>query len=136
MAALILLSLASPLLAVGRAGRERAHLRLPATAIIGAAARTFPDTQAKILVFDDQLPSSMTEAQWRFAATHYAGCQGTRLNLVSQFLQRYLQIHHMLEAALRRLAQTAGNDPLKLGCGALDALRQRLRIQMQNSRQD
>jgi hypothetical protein len=36
-----------------------------------ASPRAFPDTRARTLVFADQLPAQMSDAQWRFAATHY-----------------------------------------------------------------
>jgi len=42
---------------------------------LGSAARAFPDSRARILVFTDQLPGQMSEAQWKFAATHYVGTQ-------------------------------------------------------------
>lgn len=39
-------------------------------------ARTFPPTTGGVVVFSDQLdPASMTEALFKFAATHYAGSQ-------------------------------------------------------------
>jgi hypothetical protein len=49
----------------------------PGVAQSGAAARSFPDTRDHILIFTDQLPgaASLTEAQWRFIATHYVGTQ-------------------------------------------------------------
>jgi hypothetical protein len=50
-------------------------LTLTLSAAASATPRPFPDTREKIRVFNDQLPSSMTDAQWRFAAGHYAGCQ-------------------------------------------------------------
>jgi hypothetical protein len=37
--------------------------------------RQFPDTTRGIHVFTDQLSTSMSDAQWQFAATHYAGTQ-------------------------------------------------------------
>jgi hypothetical protein len=42
---------------------------------IGAAARFFPDTRDRVMVFTDQLPGGMTDAQYQFAATHYVGSQ-------------------------------------------------------------
>jgi hypothetical protein len=39
------------------------------------AVRPFPNTQNGIYVFNDQLAGWMTDDQFRFAATHYAGCQ-------------------------------------------------------------
>jgi hypothetical protein len=44
--------------------------------------RQFPNTRNGIHVFYDQLPYQLSEAQLRFAATHYAGCQKMTLNLV------------------------------------------------------
>ena len=41
-----------------------------------AQTRTFPDTTNGVFVFNDQLDtSSMSEAQYQFAASHYVGCQ-------------------------------------------------------------
>jgi len=37
--------------------------------------RPFPDTTRGIHVFSDQLVSGMSDEQWRFSATHYAGTQ-------------------------------------------------------------
>ncbi|CEK12960.1 hypothetical protein CWRG_00289 [Chthonomonas calidirosea] len=44
---------------------------------IGAEAHPFPDTTNRIVVFADQLPAanSLSPAQWRFIADHYAGTQ-------------------------------------------------------------
>ena len=46
-----------------------------------AGGRSFPDTSARIGIFADQLPGTMSEAQRRFAATHYVGTQKLTLNL-------------------------------------------------------
>lgn len=46
-----------------------------------ARGRTFPDTTARIAILTDQLPGGMTEAQVRFAATHYVGTQKLSLQL-------------------------------------------------------
>src|SRR5215208_4360616 len=46
-----------------------------------AGARVFPDTSARIGILTDQLPSGMTDAQNRFAATHYVGTQKLTRNL-------------------------------------------------------
>ena len=43
--------------------------------ISGANRRPFPDTSTRIAVLTDQFPGGMTEAQVRFAATHYVGTQ-------------------------------------------------------------
>lgn len=47
-----------------------------------AARRPFPDTRDGVRVFYDQLPSWLTAEQWRFAATHFAGCQKAILSEV------------------------------------------------------
>lgn len=39
------------------------------------SARRFPDTTRGVHVFTDQLPTGMSDDQWRFSATHYAGTQ-------------------------------------------------------------
>jgi hypothetical protein len=64
-----------------------------------AAPRSFPDTRGKILIFNDQLPSTMTPAQWRFAATHYVGSQ----KMTRSWTQRmrrlnpgFLMLHYQL----------------------------------------
>jgi len=49
--------------------------------IAGANRRPFPDTSTRIAVLTDQLPGGMTEAQVRFAATHYVGTQKLTLKL-------------------------------------------------------
>src|SRR5690349_15437844 len=54
---------------------------------IGGTARKFPDTRDGIRVFVDQLPSQMTEAQWRFAATHYVGSQKEKRSWTRQMRQ-------------------------------------------------
>jgi hypothetical protein len=45
------------------------------------ATRAFPDSSSRIAILTDQLPSDMSEAQVRFAATHYVGTQKLTLNL-------------------------------------------------------
>ncbi|MBU6349689.1 MAG: hypothetical protein KGS73_06020 [Chloroflexi bacterium] len=45
------------------------------TATGTAVARTWPDTRDGIHVFNDQLLPTLSDAQWQFAATHYAGVQ-------------------------------------------------------------
>jgi hypothetical protein len=40
-------------------------------ASIPTPRRTFPSTEGTIAVFADQLASDMSEAQYRFAATHF-----------------------------------------------------------------
>jgi hypothetical protein len=43
--------------------------------------REFPDATSAIRILTDQLPGGMSEAQIRFAATHYVGTQKLTLNL-------------------------------------------------------
>jgi hypothetical protein len=71
-----------------RAPRTLAGLTLAALGAIffagsfhAAGRRAFPDTSTRIGIFTDQLPGSMSEAQVRFAATHYVGTQKLTLNL-------------------------------------------------------
>jgi len=48
----------------------------PESTTLSENRRAFPDTTDGIHVFNDQLATwSMTEAQFQFAATHYAGSQ-------------------------------------------------------------
>ena len=41
----------------------------------GASGRVFPDVFTRVGVLTDQLPNAMTDAQVRFAATHFVGSQ-------------------------------------------------------------
>ena len=43
--------------------------------LLAAQQRSFPNTKNGVFVFHDQLPGSLTDAQWQFAATHLIGCQ-------------------------------------------------------------
>jgi len=66
---------------------------------IGAAARSFPDTRAGILIYADQLPSQMTEAQMRFAATHYVGSQKMTRSWIRRMRRlnpHFLMLHYQL----------------------------------------
>lgn len=70
-----------------------------ANAQIGAAARSFPDSCNGILIYADQLPSQMTEAQMRFAATHYVGSQKmTRawIRRMRRLNPHFLMLHYQL----------------------------------------
>src|SRR5579872_2665168 len=74
-------------------------LRQGPVAPIGAAARSFPDTRAAIRVFADQLPSQLSDAQWRFVASHYVGSQKqTRswTRRIRRLNPRYLMLHYQL----------------------------------------
>jgi len=66
--------------------------------------RTFPDTTNRIVVYSDQLAtSSLTEAQFQFAATHYAGAQkllpGAALHL-REYNPDFLVLHYRLGQGL------------------------------------
>ncbi len=68
------------------------------------AERPFPSTRSEIRVFDDQLATwSMSEAQFAFAASHYAGTQKVRRS-EAQHLRLYnpgfLVLHYRLGQAL------------------------------------
>jgi hypothetical protein len=64
-----------------------------------ARGRSFPDTTSRIAILTDQLPGGMTDAQVRFAATHYVGTQKISLQL-SQPLRAvnpdFLVLHYRL----------------------------------------
>ena len=61
----------------------RLAARLAAAAVLGTSASdptfptapTFPDSGGRIALLVDQLPFSLSDAQLRFAATHYVGTQ-------------------------------------------------------------
>ena len=64
-----------------------------------APRRPFPDTSTRIAVLTDQLPGAMSEAQVRFAATHYVGTQKLTLNLsrpLRAINPRFLVLHYHL----------------------------------------
>jgi len=69
---------------------------------VGASAansRPFPDTSTRIAVLADQLPGPMSDAQLRFAATHYVGTQKLTLNLsrpLRAINPRFLVLHYHL----------------------------------------
>ena len=61
--------------------------------------RPFPDTSSRIAVLTDQLPAGMSEAQIRFAATHYVGTQKLTLKLsrpLRAINPRFLVLHYHL----------------------------------------
>lgn len=70
---------------------------------ISGASRPWPDTRQGISVFNDQLSTTMSEAQVRFSATHYAGTQkmtrtdADRLRAVNP---NFLILHYRLGHAL------------------------------------
>jgi len=76
---------------------------------LGANRRVFPETSTRIAVLTDQLPGPMSDAQVRFAATHYVGTQKLTLN-VSRRLRAinpgFLVLHYHLA-----MWQSAPNVP-------------------------
>jgi len=84
--------------------------------------RPFPDTTGGIFVFNDQLATSgMTEEQFAFAATHYAGTQKvTRADAahLRQYNPGFLVLHYRLGQALGRSMPDdscePGNDLLNI----------------------
>lgn len=80
-------------------------LMLAAILILGAprfptaASRGFPDTSTRIAILMDQLPSTMSDAQMRFAATHYVGAQKLSLPLsrpIRKVNPAFLVLHYHL----------------------------------------
>lgn len=82
-----------------------------ATSTSPPAVRPFPDTHDTIRVFNDQLATAgMSEAQWVFAATHYAGAQkllrrDTRR--LREITPGFLVLHYRLGQALGHSVPTA-----------------------------
>ena len=71
--------------------------------ILGRGSRTFPNTTNGIFVFSDQLATSMTEAQFQFAATHYVGAQKmlrSDTRHLRQYNSNFLVLHYRLGQAL------------------------------------
>lgn len=81
------------------------------TATGSTRTRSFPDTAGSILIFADQLPDSMTDAQYSFAAQHYAGCMKMRLSM-TRILRTYNPNFIMLHY---RLAHGAGTQNIIIG---------------------
>jgi hypothetical protein len=64
-----------------------------------SAVRSFPESRERILVYADQLPSQLTDAQWKFVATHYVGGQKqTRswVRTIRQLNPNFLMMHYQL----------------------------------------
>jgi len=76
----------------------------PAQPEMAGAVRPFPNTDDGIHVFNDQLAGgSMTEEQFRFAATHYAGCQKmtpTDTRHLRQYNPGFIVLHYRLGLGL------------------------------------
>jgi putative glycosyl hydrolase-like family 15 (GHL15) protein len=82
---------------------------------LASAARQFPQTSNGIYVFSDQLdPSSMNEALFKFAATHYVGSQKL-LTPDARHLRRYnpnfLVLHYRLGQGLGFRSPDANCNP-------------------------
>jgi hypothetical protein len=86
--------------------RNGVTLLLAAAVILGAprfptaaSRRPFPDTSTRITILTDQLPTTMSDAQMRFAATHYVGTQKLSLNLsrpIRKVNSAFLVLHYHL----------------------------------------
>jgi hypothetical protein len=77
----------------------------------GGRTRNFPDSAGTIRVFSDQLPDSMTDAQYNFAALHYVGCMKMRLSLTRAlrvYNPNFIMLHY-------RLAHGAGTQNIVIG---------------------
>ena len=64
-----------------------------------AAARPWPDATSRIVVFADQLPGSLSEAQRRFAATRLAGTQKmlrSEIRALRAYNANFLCLHYQL----------------------------------------
>jgi hypothetical protein len=76
-------------------------------------ARAFPDTKAKILVLTDQLPTQMTDAQMRFVAAHYVGCQKMPVawtRKIRRLNPNFLMLHYQLAVGTGPAQFLVGND--------------------------
>ncbi len=76
-----------------------ATLILVASRFPTAARRPFPDTSTRIAILMDQLPTTMSDAQMRFAATHYVGTQKLSLPLskpIRKVNPAFLVLHYHL----------------------------------------
>ncbi|MFZ4849823.1 MAG: putative glycoside hydrolase [Caldilinea sp.] len=84
------------------------------TATPTAVVRTWPDTRDGIHVFNDQLLPTLSDAQWQFAATHYAGVQKmTRpdADTLRSYNPDLLILHYRLGLALGYRAIENGCQP-------------------------
>lgn len=77
------------------------------------STRVFPDTREKICVFADQLPTRMSDAQWRFAATHYVGSQKAVRSWTRRMRRlnpRFLMLHYQLAVGTGPAAFVEGEE--------------------------
>jgi PKD repeat protein/poly(3-hydroxybutyrate) depolymerase len=74
------------------------------TITVPGGARPWPDTSASIRVFNDQLATwNMSDAQFLFAASHYAGCQKVTRDAARRLRETspdFLVLHYRLGQAL------------------------------------
>lgn len=87
---------------------------LTPTATITPAARVWPDTSSGVHIFNDQLLPDLSDAQWRFAATHYAGVQKmtrTDADTLRSYNPNFLILHYRLGLALGYRAIDSGCQP-------------------------
>lgn len=88
-----------------------------ATVTVGAAGtrpRPWPDTSRGVHVFNDQLPSRMSDALVRFSATHYAGTQKmerTQADRLRAVNPSFLILHYRLGMGLGYRAADASCQP-------------------------
>jgi hypothetical protein len=85
---------------------------LPAPAQIGQTAHPFPDSTNGISIFTDELPGTMTPAQWQFAATHYVGTQKQVTDWTRQMRTlnpRFIVLHYQLALGAGTALVVVGN---------------------------
>ena len=86
----------------------------PTATTTGGAPRPWPDTSDGIHVFNDQLPPNLSDAQWEFAATHYAGVQKmtrTDADTLRSYNPNLLILHYRLGLGLGYRAIENGCQP-------------------------
>lgn len=77
------------------------------------AARPWPDSTARIVVFADQLPSPLSEAQRRFAATRLAGTQKmlrSDIRALRAYNSNFLCLHYQLAIGAGPEAFVSGEE--------------------------
>lgn len=88
--------------------------RTPTATPSPRAARPWPETSDGIYVFNDQLATGLSDAQWNFAATHYVGTQkvvrgdAVRLRTANP---GFLILHYRLGLGLGYRSITGGCTP-------------------------
>lgn len=84
-------------------------------AVAAGAARQFPNTTNAIFVFSDQIETgNLTEAQFRFAATHYVGSQKLQVEAarhLRRYNSNYLVLHYRLGQGLGHSIPSASCQP-------------------------